>query len=141
MRSDRPVDPELVESTRGSRPGLTYLGTTVSDEASGEILRQGYIRWTKEELSLFSLGIPDNFGNMIPLSINVLEYFVVMHFVLVWGRELKGKTIAVNCDNTAAVSWLLKMRGSNKSPVAESLVKLFFSILHIHGHHTITHAP
>ena len=125
MRFDRPVDPELVESARGSRPGLTYLGTTVSDEASGEILRQGYIRWTKEELSLFSLGISDNFGNMISLSSNVLEYFVVMHFILVWGRELKEKTFAVNCDNTAAVSWLLKMRGSNKSPVAESLVKLF----------------
>ena len=38
---------------------------------------------------------------------------------------MRGKTIVVNCDNTAAVSWLLKMRGSNKVPVAESLVKLF----------------
>ena len=125
MRSDRPVDTRLGESSSGRSTGLTYQGTTVSYEASGEVLRQGYIRWTEEELSLFRIGISDDSGKMVPLSINVMEYFVVMYFVLVWGKELRAKTIAVNRDNTAAVSWLLKMRGSNKSPVAESLLKLF----------------
>lgn len=123
IRTDSSVNPDVTGSV--NTEGLMFEGAVVSDEASGEILRQGCIRWTKEELELFSIGIPDNHGHMTPISINVLEYFVVMHFVLLWGDELKGKTIAVNCDNTAAVSWLLKMRGSNKSPVAESLVKLF----------------
>ena len=48
---------------------------------------------------------------------------------------MRGKTIVVNCDNTAAVSWLLKMRGSNKVPVAESLdSEAVRYLLHVDGH-------
>jgi len=29
------------------------------------------------------------------------------------------------CDNTTAISWIMKRRGNNKSPVAEYLVQVF----------------
>lgn len=91
------------------------------------IEREGFIRWTPEELEIFDRGIAgsDDGNKADPISINVLEFFTVIYFVMLWGPSLKGKRIRINCDNTAAISWLLKSRGSNKSPVAESLVKIF----------------
>ena len=74
---------EIEEEKAGfSTMGLMYNGMVVSDEASGEISKQGQIRWTKEELTIFSEGFLNERGESIPISINVLEYFVVMHFVL-----------------------------------------------------------
>jgi hypothetical protein len=87
--------------------------------------REGFIRWTEEELLLFEVGLGAEHGSEGPISINVLEFFTVMYFIMLWGPSLKGKRIRINCDNTAAIAWLMKSRGSNKSPVAQSLVKAF----------------
>ena len=40
-------------------------------------------------------------------------------------RKMKGRTTKIMCDNTTAISWIMKRRGSNKSPVAEYLVQVF----------------
>jgi hypothetical protein len=89
--------------------------------------KEGFIRWSPAELAIFAQGIAgldeEKIGD--PISINILEFFTVMYFIMLWGPSLKGKRIRINCDNTAAISWILKSRGSNKSPVAESLVKIF----------------
>jgi hypothetical protein len=76
---------------------------------------EAFIRWTPEELQAFTGGI----------SINVLEYFMVIYMVMLRGNELRGKRIGIKCDNTAAVAWLQKSRASNKSPVGECLVQVF----------------
>ncbi len=60
-----------------------------------------------------------------PLDINVLEYFVIMYLVMLWGPQLRGKIVGIQCDNSAAVSWLQKNRGSNKSPISETLCHIF----------------
>ena len=81
------------------------------------------IRWTPEELNIIK-GMNDIDSRGI--SINILEFFVVMYAVLLWGKEyMRGKVIQVNCDNTSAVSWILKQRGSNKAPIGEFLVQAF----------------
>ena len=59
------------------------------------------------------------------VGINVLEFFAVCHFVIVWRQSLRGKVVKCNCDNSVAVAWLSTMRASNKSLVAESLMKIF----------------
>ena len=80
------------------------------------------IRWTSEELEIIR-GLSHIDGG---ISINVLEFFVVMYAVVLWGKEhLAGKVVQVHCDNTAAISWILKQRGSNKAPVGEFLVQVF----------------
>ena len=80
------------------------------------------IRWTPEELEAIK-GIRHLEKGV---SINILEFFVVMYAVILWGgKHLKGKVVQVNCDNTAAVSWILKQRGSNKAPIGEFLLQIF----------------
>ena len=59
------------------------------------------------------------------VSINVLEFFSVVYFVLIWRHELKGCIVRTNCDNSATVSWLSRMRACGWSPVSEALMKLF----------------
>ena len=56
------------------------------------------------------------------VGINVLEFFAVCHFVIVWRQSLRGKVVKCNCDNSVAVALLSTMRASNKFPVAESFV-------------------
>ena len=73
------------------------------------------IRWTSEEIIAFEL---------MGVSINVLEYYVVVYYVLLWGDQFQNRIIHVKCDNTSAVSWLVKSRASH-SPAADSLAKLF----------------
>ena len=90
-----------------------------------EIEREGFIRWSPEELKLFDRGLITNGKSEGPISINILEFFTAIYFVMLWGPSLRGKRIRLNCDNTAAIAWLMKSRGSNKSPVAQVLVKIF----------------
>jgi hypothetical protein len=73
---------------------------------------EGYLRWTKEELKTFAIGI-----NGKPIDINVLEYVAVVYFVMMAGGNLRGERIGVKCDNTAAVARLQKSRASTSSPI------------------------
>jgi hypothetical protein len=84
-------------------------------------LPDGGIRWTQAELGVFQhLGV----------SINVLEYFAVIFYVMLWAEQMEGRVVSVECDNTSAVSWLLKSRATRGTPVADVLVKFlrFLSI-------------
>jgi hypothetical protein len=95
----------------------------------GQIIKDGFIRWSHEELAMFK-----NYRSAAEsvhsdgVSINVLEFFAVFHFVLKWRHELKGQVIRTNCDNTATVAWLSRMRAGGKSLVSEALMK-FFSLV------------
>ena len=121
-------------STIGGGAWLTSGDQSVQQAIDGIITfdsiaieREGFIRWSPSELAIFARGIAGSDDGEIsdPISINVLEFFTVMYYVMLWGPSLRGKRIRINCDNTAAISWILKSRGSNKSPVAESLIKIF----------------
>ena len=78
-------------------------------------LPHGGIRWTVAEMQAF-----DDRN----VSINVLEYYAVVFYVLLWSEELRGKVVEVECDNTAAVAWLLKSRAIH-TPAVDVLVKIF----------------
>ena len=74
------------------------------------------IRWTRAELEAFrNLGI----------SINVLEYFAAMFYIIVWAEEFENRVIHVECDNTAAVSWLMKSRANGQNATANALAQIF----------------
>ena len=96
----------------------TGAGAWYIDE-SGERM-EIWIRWCEAELEVIQKLKRDG-----GISINELEFIAVMYAVISWGEKLKGKTIKIMCDNTTAISWIMKQRGSNKSPVAEYLVQVF----------------
>lgn len=110
--------PQLVITSDASK--LTGGGAWMVLEDGTQL--ECVIRWTPEELEAIK-----GMRNLEKgVSINILEFFVVMYAVILWGGEhLKGKVVQVNCDNTAAVSWILKQRGSNKAPVGEFLLQIF----------------
>ena len=103
---------------RTDASSLVGGGGFLSDVRGGEPRkreREG-IRWTVTELKVFvDLGV----------SINVLEYFVAMFYIMLWAEDFRGRCVLLECDNTAAVSWLMKKRATKGSPATDSLVKLF----------------
>jgi hypothetical protein len=62
--------------------------------------------------------------NQMGTSINVLEYFTVVYYVILWGNLLKDKIVHVKCDNTSAVSWIMRNRTKHNN-AAESLARIF----------------
>ena len=74
------------------------------------------IRWTRREAEAFQAQ---------GVSINVLEYFVGIYYIMLWAGELRGRCVQLECDNTAAVSWIMKQRAVRGSPTLDCLVKLF----------------
>ena len=103
-----------------STGGGGWMGPS-TDESS--FTREAMIRWSPAELLAFEKFGEEREGK--PVDINVMEYFVIVYLVMLWGRELRGKCVGIRCDNTAAVSWLQKHRASNKSPIGETLVHVF----------------
>ena len=76
------------------------------------------IRWTKAELLIFAkLGV----------SINVLEYLAAVFYVMLWADVMADSVILLECDNTAAVSWLMKCRtkGKGANRAADAIARLF----------------
>jgi hypothetical protein len=104
-------------------------GAYISDTQGGvEIpMHDSAIRWTDEEFSLFKSH---------ETSINILEYYTAIYYIMLWGNTFKGKVIYLECDNTSAVSWFLKQRSKSKNPTADALVRLF-SLFCLHDHITI----
>ena len=91
-----------------------------------EILNEGFIRWTREELEMFNRHLESStFMTHEGVSINVLEFFSLVYFVLRWRHMLRGSVVKTNCDNAATVSWLSRMRACGRSPVSEVLMKFF----------------
>jgi hypothetical protein len=103
---------------RTDASSLTGGGAEVLDIKTGKAFseyRDDAIRWTGGEIDIFeSMGV----------SINVLEYYVIIYYVMLWGEKLRGHVIHVECDNTSAVSWIVKSRAGH-SPAADALTKLF----------------
>ena len=100
----------------GGYLSITRLGKPL------DISGQGAIRWTCGEMQVFlSMGI----------SINVLEFFAVIYFCMVWSTHLSGQVVNLECDNTAAVAWLLRQR-SKGHEAADALSKIFtlFCVAH-----------
>jgi hypothetical protein len=79
-------------------------------------LREGYIRWTDSELSEFA-----NLDGII----NVLEFFVVIYYVILWSDMLQNTTTVIRCDNSAAISWISHHRSRGKLSAAFSLTRAF----------------
>lgn len=101
-------------------------GGLVSLSAGGELLDvpDDAIRWTAEEMRVFvSQGI----------SINTLEYYAAIYFVMLWSHLFVGQIVHLECDNTAAVSWLMKCRANAGNEAADALVKIFslFCLRHL----------
>ena len=77
------------------------------------------IRWTKEEIASF---------DAIGVSINVLEYFAQIYFIMLWADHLlvRGPVVVhIECDNTAAVAWIMKSRGVSGNAAIDALTKTF----------------
>ena len=74
------------------------------------------IRWTVEEMRVFD---EQN------ISINTLEYYAAVYFVMLWADRFIGQVIHLECDNTAAVSWLMKSRANTGNEAADALTKIF----------------
>ena len=119
-----------------------------TDQTPGAIIRTGIIRWCKfaemtainsynQEFLELAAQEPEK------ASINVLEFFVVLYLTVANVDLLKGCVVHTRCDNTAAVSWINKLRGSNKSQISILLLRTFalvcfsynihFSCTHISG--------
>jgi hypothetical protein len=90
---------------------LAYPG-----EPSTNALQEGWLRWTQDEL----LGIQEVEG-----SINILEYFTVIYFVMLWADELRGCIVHVKCDNTSAIAWIQKARTNSKNVHLFNMARAF----------------
>ena len=73
------------------------------------------IRWTQVELLAFE---------QMAVSINVLEFFVAVYYIILWADEFRGRCVLLEGDNTAAVSWLMKKRAIRGSAPTDCLVRL-----------------
>ena len=49
---------------------------------------------------------------------------MAVFYIILWADELRGKCVLLECDNTAAVSWLMKKRAVRGSPPTGCLVRL-----------------
>lgn len=87
------------------------------------------IRWTQEELRVFEI---------LGVSINVLEYYSAIYFILLWADDLKGEIVHLECDNTSAVSWVMKSRATRGGACVDALIKIF--TLFILKHDIVVHA-
>ena len=74
------------------------------------------IRWTAEEMRVFATQ---------GISINTLEYYAAIYFVMLWSHLFVGQIVHLECDNTAAVSWLMKSRANAGNEAADTLAKIF----------------
>ena len=96
----------------GAFISATHKGPPVSNS------NDGAIRWTRNEIEAFkSMGI----------SINVLEYFAVIYFIILWSNQFENQIVHVECDNTSAISWIVKSRakGNISGDVLAKLFSLF----------------
>ncbi len=128
-----------IEAVRRNRLPTRFLRTDASSliggggcvvrTQGGPPVRREYegIRWTKVELETFA---------QLGVSINVLEYFVAIFYVMLWVNEFRGQCVLLECDNTAAVSWLMKNRATRGSHATDCLVKMF-SLFCLHEKITI----
>ena len=74
------------------------------------------IRWTGEELLAFQ---------RMGVSINTLEYYATIYYVMLWAETLRGTVVFLECDNTAAAAWLMRGRTARDNAAADAIAKIF----------------
>ena len=115
VRRDRVPDLFLVSDASSTVGGGAWVALSLEGSPLEPFNENSSIRWSADEIIIFeSSGV----------SINVLEYYVVVYYILLWGNEFRNKIIHVKCDNSSAVSWIVKSRALH-SPFADALSKLF----------------
>ena len=81
--------------------------------------KDSVVRWTQDELDVFvKMGV----------SINVLEFFMAVFCIILWGGEMQGRVVQEESDSSTTVSWLAKRRATgmkNGCFAADALSKLF----------------
>lgn len=93
-------------------------GATLATSRGGtpEPMSGDAIRWTGEELLAFQ---------RMGVSINTLEYYAAIYYVMLWAETLRGTVVFLECDNTAAVAWLMKGRTARDNAAADAIAKIF----------------
>ena len=51
--------------------------------------------------------------------------YAVVYYVMLWADKLQGSVAFVECDNTAAVAWLMKSRAAGGNLATDALAKIF----------------
>ena len=126
------------------------ISELLGDDLEGESdeMRRCVIRWHPALERLYirnftammeRVAAAESIGPPMPksASINVLEYFAVVNMVVSNVDLLCGGVVQCKCDNTAAVAWLNKLRGTNLSPLCHVMVddgKIGFMFLFIYVH-------
>ena len=108
--------PDLYLVTDAS--SLVGGGAYVSRSKGGEELEEFTtrpVRWTREEKKIFT---------EMEVSINVLEYFIVIYHIMLFGEGYRGLVVHVQCDNTSAISWIMKNKTKNNT-AADTLARIF----------------
>jgi hypothetical protein len=95
MRVIKSADISLYTDASTSVGGGAWLSST-----DDQVLQEGFFRWSPEEIAsikrsgLDSKNFLMNEGTKV--GINVLEFFAVFHFVIVWRQSLRGKVVKCN---------------------------------------------
>ena len=118
--NDEPSDPRgNIQKTCQLNSFNRYFDMPICAPLSDQttLVRMGFIRWSAKEMYLIK---------EYNISINVLEYFILIYYMMKWESAFhRGDIIEARSDNTAAVSWMNKNRGGKSSPPSEILAKLF----------------
>ena len=114
VRRDQTPDLYLVTDASSSVGGGAHVSRTKEGSELEEFKTQP-VRWTQREKTAFS---------ETGVSINVLEYFIVIYHVILFGELYKGSVVHVQCDNTSAISWIMKNKTKNNT-AADSLARIF----------------
>ena len=114
---------------RADASGGLGCGGFLSPTRNGKAIAACSVQWTTEELKCFA---------RLKISINTLEFFAFLLCLLVWsldvdlGALLRDAVIAVELDNTAAISYLLKQRANSKTS-AHCIVRLYSVAMALFG--------
>jgi len=113
----RNLAPDLFLTTDASSTigGGAWVASSLDGISLADFAVGAAIRWSVAEMTMFEF---------MGVSINVMEYYVVVYYVLLWGEKFRNKIIHIKCDNSSAVSWIVKSRALH-SPFADALSKLF----------------
>ena len=122
----------IIESDASTSIGAGGILTKVNPDGSKDEIEQFVLRWHEEVERKYIRGISDDVERIASeegemgekTSINVLEFYAVMFIVLKHARTLQGAIVYTWCDNTSAVKWINKLKGSNRSKTSRALLRI-----------------